>query len=291
MRGDAAKLMAAAVSVLIAASGDIRGANHEGGRHRGPNAWSCPGDGEARRGQEGRSHSRAVARNPDPDIRNEARFRHSRILRGEKRYREAAVLLRRLLDEKPKAGPARLELAVVLQLLGDTNSALRELRAVQSAGLPPAVARLIDRYSQALRAQRPLGGSIEVSLAPDSNINRATRSDTLGTIFGDFQIAQEGKRNPAWVFRSTRRPFGACPSERATACWFGAPAPRIFIGPAGSTILLWTWPRAPSCRLAGTASRWRSERLSDGMGRGPISDRPASRAYGLTRSGREPCSA
>jgi hypothetical protein len=30
-------------------------------------------------------------------------------------------------------------------------------------------------------------------LAPDSNINRATRSDTLGTVLGDFQIGEEGK--------------------------------------------------------------------------------------------------
>src|SRR4029078_8947568 len=39
--------------------------------------------------------------------------------------------------------------------------------------------------------------SLEISIAPDSNINRATRSDTLGTIFGDFQIADEGKAKSA----------------------------------------------------------------------------------------------
>jgi hypothetical protein len=101
--------------------------------------------------------------------------------------------LRRVVDEKPAAIPARLELARTLQLIGDTNGALRELRAAQSGGLPPPVARLIDRYSAALRAQRPYGASIEIAIAPDSNINRATRSDTLGTVFGDFQIADEGK--------------------------------------------------------------------------------------------------
>ena len=101
--------------------------------------------------------------------------------------------MRRLLDEKPDAVPARLQLAQTLQLLGDTNAALRALRAVQASGLPPAVARLIDRYSAALRAQRPSGASFEIAIAPDSNVNRATRSDTLGTIFGDFQIADDGK--------------------------------------------------------------------------------------------------
>ena len=38
-----------------------------------------------------------------------------------------------------------------------------------------------------------MGASFEIALAPDSNINHATRSNTLGTIFGDFQIADEGK--------------------------------------------------------------------------------------------------
>jgi len=135
----------------------------------------------------------ALEDNPDLSVRAEARFRHAKQLLGLKRNREAALLLRRLLDEKPQALAPRLELARSLQLLGDTNAALRELRAVQSGGLPPSVARLIDRYSQALRAQRPFGASVEVAIAPDSNINRATRSDTLGTIFGDFQIADEGK--------------------------------------------------------------------------------------------------
>ena len=135
----------------------------------------------------------ALEDNPDLSVRAEARFRHAKQLLGLKRNREAALLLRRLLDEKPQALAPRLELARSLQLLGDTNAALRELRAVQSGGLPPSVASLIDRYSQALRAQRPFGASVEVAIAPDTNINRATRSDTLGTIFGDFQIADEGK--------------------------------------------------------------------------------------------------
>ena len=149
----------------------------------------------AKRGKSGDAETLLdlLARDPDRNVRNEARFRHARLLLGLKRHREAALLLRQLLDEKPEAAPARFELARAMQLLGDTNGALRELRAVQSAGLPPAVARLIDRYSAALRAQRPFGASIEIALAPDSNINRATRSDTLGTVLGDFEIADDGK--------------------------------------------------------------------------------------------------
>ena len=135
----------------------------------------------------------ALERNPSSDVRAEARFRHAKLLLAQKRSRDAAIILRRLIDEKPDATVARLELAHALQLIGDPSGALRELRAVQAQGLPPAVARLVDRYSEALRAQRPFGGSFEIALAPDSNINRATRSDTLGTIFGDFDIGGDSR--------------------------------------------------------------------------------------------------
>jgi hypothetical protein len=135
----------------------------------------------------------ALEANPDADIRAEARFRHARQLIALKRNTEAAILLRRVVDDKPEAVAARLELAHALQLLGNTNAALRELRNVQSSGLPPAVARLIDRYSAGLRARRPFGASVEIGIAPDSNINRATRSDTLGTVFGEFQITDDGQ--------------------------------------------------------------------------------------------------
>ena len=134
-----------------------------------------------------------LARDADPNIRNEARFRRSKLLEGEGKTTAAALLLRAILDERPDAVPVRLRLAQLLDRMGDKDAAWREMRAVQASGLPPAVARLVDRYSEALRAARPAGASFEIALAPDSNINRATRSNTLGTIFGDFDVDQESK--------------------------------------------------------------------------------------------------
>ena len=129
----------------------------------------------------------------DADVRAEARYRRARLYIASGRKREAATLLRRVLDDKPDAAPVRLELARVLAELGDREAALRELRAAQSTGLPPAVARLVDRYSEALRGSRPTGASFEIALAPDSNINRATRLDSLGTVIGDFDIDENSK--------------------------------------------------------------------------------------------------
>ena len=136
---------------------------------------------------------RALMQDPSEEIQREARFRLARIEARSGNLVSAAVLLREILDQRPSAIPVRLELASVLDKMGDKEGAWRQLRAVQANGLPLEVARLIDRYSQALRAKRPFGASLEIAVAPDSNINRATRSDTLGTIFGDFRISDESK--------------------------------------------------------------------------------------------------
>lgn len=134
-----------------------------------------------------------LAEDPSPDIRNEARYRQSLLLEAKGSNREAAVLLRRIVDEKPDAAAARLKLATMLAKMGNTDAALRELRAIRSAELPISVARFVDRLSASLQASKPFGVHVEFAVAPDSNINRATRSETLGTVFGDFKLDQKAR--------------------------------------------------------------------------------------------------
>lgn len=136
---------------------------------------------------------RALMDDPSTDIQLEARFRLAMLESKRGNLSEAALLLRQVVDQRPTATRARLELAGVLDRMGDKDGAWRQVRAIHAGGLPPSVARLVDRYSEALRAQRPFGASFEIALAPDSNINRATRSDTLGTVLGDFEIGEDGK--------------------------------------------------------------------------------------------------
>jgi len=135
----------------------------------------------------------AIFSDPSSDVRNEARFRYAKLLIADGAAIDAASLLRRILDERPDAVPVRLELAGLLDRMGDKDGAWRQVRAAQATGLPPAVARIVDRYSESLRGQRPFGLNLEIALAPDSNINRATRSDRIGTILGDFDISEDGK--------------------------------------------------------------------------------------------------
>jgi hypothetical protein len=135
----------------------------------------------------------ALAHDPDGQVRAEALFRHAKLLAKSGRLASAATLFRTLLDQRPDAVGARLELARALDLMGDKDAAWRELRSAQASGLPSSVARLVDRYSEALRSARPLGASLEIAIAPDSNISRSTRSDTLGTVLGDFEIDEDSK--------------------------------------------------------------------------------------------------
>jgi hypothetical protein len=157
---------------------------------------------------------RALMQDPSEEIRREAAFRLAKIEARGGNLVSAAVLLRQIVDQRPSAIPVRLELAAILDRMGDTEGAWRQMRAIHASGLPPQAARLIDRYSQALRARRPFGASFEVAVAPDSNINRATRSETLGTVLGDFLIADDSKAKSgtgvslnAQVFR--RLPIGS----------------------------------------------------------------------------------
>jgi tetratricopeptide (TPR) repeat protein len=144
-----------------------------------------------------------LAQDPDQNVRSEARYQEALLLEARGELREAAVLLRRVLDDKPSAAPARLKLATILEGMGDEASALRELRAVRTSELPANVARFVDRLSASLQASKPLGFQFEVALAPDTNINRATRSETLGTVLGDFTF-DEGSKARSGVGASMR---------------------------------------------------------------------------------------
>jgi hypothetical protein len=137
---------------------------------------------------------RALTENPDIELRTEARFRLALMLADEMaKPREAAVLLRQILDEKPDAARVRIELARLQAQLGNFASAERELRAAEASGLPPEVEQMVRFYASALSSQRRVGFNVEVALAPDSNVNRATRSETLGTIIGDFDLSKDAR--------------------------------------------------------------------------------------------------
>lgn len=135
----------------------------------------------------------ALSRDPDLEIRSEARFRKGALLAAHRRWREAASAYRRLLDEKPDAARVRLELAAVLARIGDEAGAHRQLRLAQATGLPPDVAEQVSQFSRTLRSPRRFGGSFDVTLAPDTNINRGTQARTLDTVIAPLVLSSDAR--------------------------------------------------------------------------------------------------
>jgi tetratricopeptide (TPR) repeat protein len=139
----------------------------------------------------------ALSRDPDSDIRAEARFRKGKLLARLKRYAEAATAYRAVLDEKPNAAGVRLELARVLALMGDEAGARRAARQAQVSGLPPDVALSVQQFANALRSPKTFGGAFELALAPDSNINRATAARTLDTVIAPLTLSKDARARSA----------------------------------------------------------------------------------------------
>lgn len=135
----------------------------------------------------------ALSRDPDLEIRTEARFRKGMMLANAGRFTEAAIAFRAALDEKPDAVRIRLELARMQAAAGDEAAARRTLRQVETAALPPEVAATVGQFARALQSTKRFGGSVEVSFAPDTNINRATEARTLDTIIAPLTLSRDAR--------------------------------------------------------------------------------------------------
>jgi hypothetical protein len=135
----------------------------------------------------------ALAKNPDPTIRVEARFRLGVMWANAGRPRDAATALRAALDEAPNAAAIRIELAQALVAIGDEAAAQRELRQAAALGLPAEMADELDRFARALRSTAKAGGGVEVSFAPDTNINRATNARTLDTVLATLLLSEDAR--------------------------------------------------------------------------------------------------
>lgn len=157
----------------------------------------------------------ALAHDPEPDVRAEARFRKGMMLAEARRYADAATTFRALLDEKPDAVRVRLELARVLALMGDEASARRSVRQAQATDLPDDVAVVVDQFARALRSARPFGGSVEVSLAPDSNINRATQARTLDTVIAPLTLSRDARAQSGLGLRLAGQGYVRLPITRS----------------------------------------------------------------------------
>ena len=131
---------------------------------------------------------KALTADPDPHYRAEARFRLASLQEKEGDRPAAIATLQALLTDVSNATRARLELGRLLALEGKPGEARAELDRARAAGLPPEVARTVNRFASAVTAERPRGGSVEIAMAFDSNINHATQDRFLDTVVAPFVL-------------------------------------------------------------------------------------------------------
>src|SRR5881398_2103063 len=89
----------------------------------------------------------ALAEDPHPELRAEARFRLAALREKMGDLPGAVQALRDLLAEQPGANPARLELARLLARMGKNDEARKELAFAERAGLPPEVEQSVRRFA------------------------------------------------------------------------------------------------------------------------------------------------
>lgn len=149
----------------------------------------------------------ALTRDRDGEVRAEALYRRAMLLDALGRSAAAAAMLRRLLDEKPDAASVRLELARILLARGDAEGARRALRQAQAGVLPADVAAVVDQFAAALRTTRPFGGSFQLAVAPDSNVNRATDARTLDTVIAPLTLSRAARSQSGLGVRASGTAF------------------------------------------------------------------------------------
>jgi hypothetical protein len=66
---------------------------------------------------------------------------------------------------------------------------------------------MVDQFAGALRARKPYGASLELALAPDSNINRATKADTLDTVIAPLQLSEDAQEQSGLGLRASGQVF------------------------------------------------------------------------------------
>ena len=135
----------------------------------------------------------ALTEDPHLELRSEARFRLAAVREQRGDLEGAIGALRALLAEQPSANPVRLELSRLLALKGDDSGARRELRRAAAGGLPPDVARTVGRFSMALNSRKRRGASLDLAIAPDSNINRSTSDKFIDTVIAPFELDPDAR--------------------------------------------------------------------------------------------------
>ncbi len=206
------------VLAAILLFGPIASAAQDGGPSRAPEAPSAPGGTSQQRPivikdplatasaliDHGKYDDAAIILNAidqmPPNDRakfnaTERAFLRGRIAFGHGDYKTAIKYYEAILAQHPEAVRVRLELARSLLMDGKYDRAQRHFELVLAGDIPKNVAANINRFLDQIRAQRTWRFRANAAIAPDTNINNATDSQTVD-IFGlPFSLGEDARRN------------------------------------------------------------------------------------------------
>ena len=92
---------------------------------------------------------------------------------------EAIAVFRDILVNRPELVRVRLELARAFFFRGQDGLARRHFRQALAGGVPPPVAANIGRFFNIMRARKRWTGYFGAAIAPDSNLNAASDTETI----------------------------------------------------------------------------------------------------------------
>ncbi|WP_375396834.1 surface lipoprotein assembly modifier [uncultured Sphingomonas sp.] len=170
----------------------------------------------ARRFDEAGPMLAALARAPEFGF--EVKFLTGYVAEQTGDYKKAASIFEDILARDPRQTRVRLELGRTLLAMGRPQSADKQFRLAQADDeLPPDIARTLRSVRTIIRSKRAWSLNFDVGLAPDSNINNATTSDTVTVLFGAQPIpltlnqearARSGIGRTATIEAGLRLPVG-----------------------------------------------------------------------------------
>lgn len=136
----------------------------------------------------------ALALEQDPSS-TEALFLMAEINALQKKFAEAIPYYRKIIVDHPDIVRVRLDLARALFETGDDDAAEYNFHlALAEGNLPSTVIDNVERYLAIIRSRRHFVYSVNVGIAPDSNLNKATAADHV-TLFGlPFALSPQARQ-------------------------------------------------------------------------------------------------
>jgi len=125
----------------------------------------------------------------EDDLGYAAAFLQAVIFHRQGRLPEAEKLLRQIVSERPAYTRVRLELASVLASAGNRDGAAYHLRLLADSAEDPGSRRRFESFIDQVNPDQPFTLSGFVSIAPSSNINNGSGSDTIYIAGLPFKIA------------------------------------------------------------------------------------------------------